>query len=178
MALPIFTRTGFAVLTLTTAWVSLALCLGAILQPTTESDAAPASQPWDRPSWTYDLEVSGHNPCTDEQVTVAATLAVDAVASEEPGPERTDVTARLTNGPSMRLATSIEPRTDRFAPYTVVIRGAPYAHTLRTSLDGPHAGLDLVVDLRGRVNDRGDVTFRPDSVRIVPRHAFCDGPPA
>ena len=93
-----------------------------------------------------------------------------------------DVEVRLENQRGTPPTEGIAPLVRRFAPYTTPISGTPYVHSLRTPLAGRHGSLDVVVDLQGAIDDRGEVSLSVVDGRIDERRSPCGksppGPPS
>lgn len=173
--------TGFGAFVLTTAWITVALALATLIAPEegqVEDTAPPAVE---RRTQATIITASAVDPCTNDPVTVEASLVLDV--AKQVGTGRTDVDVRLGRARSMAFQDAgareggIVPLTRSFTPYMTPISGAPYVHPLRTSLAPPHATLELLVGLQGEIDDRGEVTFSVVTAQIDGRRSPCSGSP-
>lgn len=167
--------TGIAGLLLAGAWSCLAYGFGALVSlPPGDTDPVSAASV-ERRTWAAAVDVTGIDPCTEEIVAVEAQLTVDTVRAVGHAGAGTEVYLSLEPRPKGARSAGIEPLTRHFARYATPVGGVPYAHTLRTPVVGGHRGLDLVVDVRGAVDDRGEVSLSLSERRLDARRSPCGG---
>jgi hypothetical protein len=165
--------TSFMGLILVGAWSGLAFGLGTLLSVPPEDDSPGSATSVQHGFRSDSFDVRSTDPCTDELVEVEPRLTMFFVKNGEAGGTSIDVDVRLENHPGTAPIEGIDPLVRHFAFDATPISGAPYAHSLRTPLAGRHSSLDLVVDLVGGINVRGDVSLSISSSRIDVRRSTC-----
>jgi hypothetical protein len=165
--------TGILGLILVGAWSGLAFGLGALLSVPLGDDHSASDVSVQRRLRTASFDVRGADPCTDEPVEVEPRLTILIVRNGEAGSTSTDVEARLENHPGTSPMDGINPLVRHLAFDSTQSGDTPYIHSLRTPLAGRHSSLELVVDLVGGIDARGNVSLSMSSAQIDLRRSHC-----
>lgn len=140
------------------------------------------------------VSVAGTDPCTEEWVEVGARLTVLIIPQDETGGipkagaddiqragagETTMVVeARLDNPPQADPGAGIESVIRHFAFSLTANDSTPYIQSLRTPLAGQQRNLDLLVNLAGGLDSRGEPRVWISDARIDWQRSPCYGAPS
>jgi hypothetical protein len=165
-------------LALAATWCAIAIGLGMLLAQDSETDRSGLTTPVTRSSWSSNVSARGVDPCTGESIDVQATLTVEATTTRVLGRASTDAEVRLASASDAPSSVKIEPVSRRFAPYLPIDSSGVYTHVLRATVWKPFHALDLVVELQGRVDDRGEASFLLLGSRIDAPRSPCSVSPS
>lgn len=149
-------------------WAAVVVALGSLLPASDgEVERLNGAQAQHRITRTYPLWVARKLPCTNEDVTLDLSLALETKWRTDGEWVDFVIQATLTASPSPQAPGEIEPAYAHFGFSLPQYGQAGHVHELHARLVGPPAGAELVVGIEQTMDGSGQLIVQPGQVRVV-----------
>ena len=153
---------------LTGAWAVMVMALGSLLPATAASEGGVfgATQMQQRSYRTYPLWIARKLPCTNENVNLDLTLALDTAWRTDGEWVDFVIEANLVASPSGHAPGQIVPAYAHFGFSSPQYGKAGHVHELHTPLVGQPVAAELVVGIEQAMDATGQLIVQPGQVRV------------